>query len=170
MPDLSFDEVGRILALLRQVGDADVELEWGDLRIEVRRGETATNSELARTDPHTEPSDALADDAESGTSPARHAESPTTRAVDATSGETPEHWRQVSAPMAGTFYRSPKPGEPPYVQEGDAVTPEDSVALIEVMKLFTELKAGVAGRVARIDGEDSALVEHEQPLLWIEPV
>jgi acetyl-CoA carboxylase biotin carboxyl carrier protein len=49
------------------------------------------------------------------------------------------------------------------------VAPGDIVGLVEVMKLFTELKTEVAGKVARIDADDTALVEFGQPLIWIEP-
>lgn len=75
----------------------------------------------------------------------------------------------MAAPMTGTFYRSPAPGDPPFVQPGDEVKAGQTVALIEVMKLFSELKAEVDGTVARIDAQDRCLVEYGQPLMWIEP-
>ena len=83
--------------------------------------------------------------------------------------DTPDHWMAISAPMVGTFYRSPKPGEPTFVDVGDVVAVGDTVGLVEVMKLFTELKTEVAGKVARVDADDTALVEFGQPLIWIEP-
>ena len=55
------------------------------------------------------------------------------------------------------------------MEVGDVVEIGDTVALIEVMKLFTELKSELAGKVARIDADDNALVEFDQTLLWIEP-
>ena len=83
--------------------------------------------------------------------------------------EVPDHWVAIKAPMVGTFYRSPKPGDPAFVDAGDVVALGDTVGLVEVMKLFTELKTEVAGKVARIDVDDTALVEFGQPLIWIEP-
>jgi biotin carboxyl carrier protein len=71
--------------------------------------------------------------------------------------------------MAGTFYRAPTPDDPPFVEVGDTVTEGDTVALIEVMKLFTELKAEVAGKVAQVDVPDSKLVDFGRALVWIEP-
>ena len=67
------------------------------------------------------------------------------------------------------FAPAPGPGEPPFVEVGDAVRPGETVGVLEVMKLFTELKTDVGGKVARIDAEDAALVESGQPLVWIEP-
>jgi acetyl-CoA carboxylase biotin carboxyl carrier protein len=78
-------------------------------------------------------------------------------------------WHAVTAPNLGTFYRSPKPGSPPFVEIGDRVTPETEICLLEVMKLFTSVKAGVAGIVRRIDAADAELVEGGQQLFHIEP-
>lgn len=80
-----------------------------------------------------------------------------------------EHWVAVRAPNLGTFYRAPKPGAAPYVELGQKVTPDTEVCLIEVMKLFTSVRAGVAGTVRRIVVQDADMVEHEQVLLYIEP-
>lgn len=74
----------------------------------------------------------------------------------------------VKAPNLGTFYRSPKPGAPAYVEVGTQVGPETEVCLIEVMKLFTPVVAGVQGIVREILVDDSALVEFDQPLFLVQ--
>ena len=76
----------------------------------------------------------------------------------------------VRAPNLGTFYRAPKPGAPPYVAVGQKVEAATEVCLIEVMKLFTSVRAGVAGTVREVLAEDAQLVEFDQPLFLIEPV
>jgi acetyl-CoA carboxylase biotin carboxyl carrier protein len=76
----------------------------------------------------------------------------------------------VRAPMIGRFYRSPEPGAPPFVEVGSAVEPDDIVGLIEVMKLFNQIKAGVKGEVVAIWAEDGQMVEFGQELMWIAPV
>ncbi|MGE0487118.1 MAG: acetyl-CoA carboxylase biotin carboxyl carrier protein subunit [Gammaproteobacteria bacterium] len=75
----------------------------------------------------------------------------------------------VRAPNLGTFYRSPKPGAPAYVEIGQKVTADTEVCLIEVMKLFTPVKAGVAGTVREICASDAQMVEYEQVLVIVEP-
>jgi acetyl-CoA carboxylase biotin carboxyl carrier protein len=82
----------------------------------------------------------------------------------------PDHWIAVRAPNLGTFYRSPKPGAAPYVSVGQAIGADTEVCLIEVMKLFTSVLAGVAGTVRKVLVEDAELVEYDQPLFLIEPV
>ncbi len=77
-------------------------------------------------------------------------------------------WAPVTAPNLGTFYRSPKPGAPNFVEVGQHVEADTEVCLIEVMKLFTSVKAGVAGTVRRIVAADAALVEGGQVLLYIQ--
>jgi acetyl-CoA carboxylase biotin carboxyl carrier protein len=84
-------------------------------------------------------------------------------------GVAPDHWIQVRAPNLGTFYRSPKPGAPPYVKLGQHVEPTTELCLIEVMKLFTSVHAGVSGIVRQVLVEDSELVEFDQALFLIEP-
>ena len=74
----------------------------------------------------------------------------------------------MAAPNLGTFYRSPKPGSPPFVEVGQKVTADTEVCLIEVMKLFTSVKAGTAGTVRHVAAADAELVEGGQVLLYIE--
>jgi acetyl-CoA carboxylase biotin carboxyl carrier protein len=75
----------------------------------------------------------------------------------------------VRAPYLGTFYSAPKPGAPAYVEVGAVVGPDTDVCLIEVMKLFTAVRAGVHGVMERVLARDGAMVEAEQPLFAIRP-
>lgn len=75
----------------------------------------------------------------------------------------------VSAPMTGTFYRSPSPGAAPFIEEGTEVGPNDVVCIIEVMKLFNSIRAGVHGRVVEIAVANEGAVTAGQAVLWIEP-
>ena len=75
----------------------------------------------------------------------------------------------IRAPNLGTFYRAPNPGDAPYVEVGQEIGADSEVCLIEVMKLFTPVQAGVSGRIARICVEDGNMVEHDEPLFYVEP-
>jgi acetyl-CoA carboxylase biotin carboxyl carrier protein len=75
----------------------------------------------------------------------------------------------IRAPMLGTFYRAPAPGSPAFVEVGDSIKPEDTVCLIEVMKLFNTIRAGVGGKVVRIPAHNAATVRRDQILLIIQP-
>jgi len=75
----------------------------------------------------------------------------------------------VTAPMLGTFYRSPKPGAPPYVDVGSVVEPDSIIGIIEVMKLMNAVRAGRRGTVREVLGRDGALVEFGEALLRLAP-
>jgi len=81
----------------------------------------------------------------------------------------PEDAVVVRAPYLGTFYRSPKPGSPAYVEIGSPVTDDSELCLVEVMKLFTAVRAGVAGTVAQVLASDGDLVVADQPLFVVTP-
>jgi acetyl-CoA carboxylase biotin carboxyl carrier protein len=74
---------------------------------------------------------------------------------------------EVTAPLLGTFYRSPKPGAPPFVEVGARVEEETIVAIIEVMKLMNTVRAGVSGTVTEILVADGALAEYGETLLRV---
>jgi len=96
------------------------------------------------------------------------------RGAIAASGTPPAHpeaedgLSYVTAPLLGTFYRSPSPGAEPFVREGDQVEKGQVVALIEAMKIFNEIQAEVSGRVHAILVEDGAFVEADQRLIAID--
>jgi acetyl-CoA carboxylase biotin carboxyl carrier protein len=73
----------------------------------------------------------------------------------------------VHSPMLGTYYRAPKPGEPPYVAVGDLVEKDTIVGIIEVMKLMNTVRAEVGGAVTEILVADGAFVEYGEILLRI---
>ncbi|GLT95541.1 hypothetical protein SLE2022_132180 [Rubroshorea leprosula] len=75
----------------------------------------------------------------------------------------------LKCPMAGTFYRSPAPGEPPFVKVGDKVQKGQILCIIEAMKLMNEIEADRSGTIVEILVEDCRPVSVEQPLLVIEP-
>lgn len=81
----------------------------------------------------------------------------------------PEGAVVITAPNLGIFYRAPKPGAPPYVNVGDAVDADTEICLIEVMKLFTPVPAGLKGVVLEICVADGEMIEFGQPLLYLQP-
>jgi len=85
----------------------------------------------------------------------------------ATSGVIDPAWSVIGAPNLGTFYRSPKPGTPPFVEVGQRIEAGTEVCLIEVMKLFTSVKAEAGGIVKHIAVADAELVEGGQALIYI---
>lgn len=75
----------------------------------------------------------------------------------------------ITAPMVATFYRSPAPGEPPFVSVGDRVSSGQPVCILEAMKLMNELETETAGEVVEILVENGTPVEFGQVLMRIRP-
>ena len=98
--------------------------------------------------------------------PASHGSAPAV-AVAGADRSWPDGATVVRAPYLGTFYRSPKPGAEPYVELGATVTADSELCLVEVMKLFTAVRAGVAGKISEVLASDGELVAAGQPLFVI---
>lgn len=155
MSDLTHEDVRTILKILDEMGDRDVHLEIGELKLHVTRGGGASRAVPL---PHAPAAAAP---------PARPAEAAVPRPGSPADLEVPAGHVAVRAPTIGTFYRAPSPGARPFVEVGDAVGAEDTVCMFEVMKLFSSLPAGVAGSVAAILVANESLVEQDQPLILI---
>jgi oxaloacetate decarboxylase alpha subunit len=93
-----------------------------------------------------------------------------TSAVTTLSKDKENNYHKIVAPLKGTFYRRPSPDAPPYVEVSDYIKPNQTLALIEAMKLFNEIKSDVEGRVHRILIEDGTKVEKGQELFLIEKI
>ncbi|XP_056175361.1 biotin carboxyl carrier protein of acetyl-CoA carboxylase 2, chloroplastic-like isoform X1 [Syzygium oleosum] len=91
-----------------------------------------------------------------------------TPAAPAAKPSTPSH-PPLKCPMAGTFYRSPAPGAPPFVKVGDKVQKGQVVCIIEAMKLMNEIEADQSGTVVEILVEDAKPVSLDTPLFIIAP-
>jgi acetyl-CoA carboxylase biotin carboxyl carrier protein len=75
----------------------------------------------------------------------------------------------ITSPFVGTFYRSPAPDQPPYVEVGAAVKKGQVLCIVEAMKLMNEIESEVAGKVAEVLVQNGQPVEFGQALFRIEP-
>ena len=73
----------------------------------------------------------------------------------------------VPSPLLGIYYRAPKPGEPPFVEVGQAVEADTIIGIVEVMKLMNTVRAGAGGVITAIHAPNAEMVEYEQPLIRI---
>ncbi len=148
--ELTHEDVQRILKILEEAKHLEeFDLAYGDFQIHIRRhgtGERQVVSWATLPAPAAEPA-----------VPAPIAPQP-----------VPEGMVAVRAPMLGNFYRAPSPGDKPFVEVGQSVSSDDTVCLIEVMKLFNSIKAGVDGKVVEVRAQNGALVEYNEVLLVID--
>ena len=91
------------------------------------------------------------------------------RAPEAAAAPAPSNLIEVKSPMVGTYYRSPAPEAPPYVENGTRVAKGQTLCILEAMKLMNELESEVAGTIREICVENGEPVEYGQVLFRIEP-
>ncbi len=75
----------------------------------------------------------------------------------------------INASMIGTFYRSPSPDTPPFVNVGDTIKKGDTLCIIEAMKLFNEIESEVSGKIMKVLVDDITPIEFDQPLFLVDP-
>jgi len=75
----------------------------------------------------------------------------------------------IKSPMVGTFYRTPNPELPVFVNVGDEVKPGKVVCIIEAMKLFNEIESEISGKIVKVLVENATPVEYDQPLFLVQP-
>ncbi len=76
----------------------------------------------------------------------------------------------IKSPMIGTFYRTPSPDKPSFVNVGDEIVPGKVIGIIEAMKLFNEIESEISGRVVKILVDNASPIEYDQPLFLVEPI
>ena len=101
--------------------------------------------------------------------PAAPAPAAAPAAAPASAASHPANWYCVTSPMVGTFYAAPAPGEPAFVQVGDEVAANQTLCIVEAMKLMNEIDAEEMGTVREVCVEDATPVEFGTPLFYIEP-
>lgn len=150
------DSVELVRALARIVREkelAELEYEKGDLRIRlVLEQEPAAPTWMPAPMPVYAPPSAAG--------PAEAPAAPVAEKAPALPG--------ITSPLAGVFYRAPSPGAPPFVQEGDTVSPGQTLCIVEAMKLMNEITAEVPCRIVKILAENGKVVEPGQELFKIE--
>jgi len=168
---LTAADVAEILRLLEQSSFDELNLEMNGMKLSLRRGAgvagaRADEEALNRRAAGTAETRAVVPSAANLSS--TQSAAPNQAATYATPARTTDpNIHDVPSPLLGTFYRSPKPGAPPFVEVGATVAEETIVAIIEVMKLMNTVRAGARGTVTEILPTDGSLVEYDQPLLRI---
>jgi acetyl-CoA carboxylase biotin carboxyl carrier protein len=155
--ELSEDDVLHILKLIDESKFDYFQLEVGDLKITVSKGDPiplpgSTQPVAVSAAPVAAPKAVAA--------PAAPA---------ATVAAIPAGHLAVTAPILGTFYVAPEPGAPPFVAVGQQVTEDTTCGLIEVMKVFNSVRAGVKGTIVEVVAPNGGFVEFGQTLIIVKP-
>ncbi len=156
-------EIQDLINFISETGLEEVDLETEQIKLKIKRSVTQNvTAALAPTAPPVPVASAAPQVA--ATSPSKPKESDgTEEAADNTRLLT------IKSPMIGTFYRSPNPESPSFVNVGDSVKEGDPVCIVEAMKLFNEIESDVSGKIVKVLVENAQPVEYDQPLFLVDP-
>jgi len=144
----------KLIDLVQESGIGELEITEGEERVRISR--TGVGPPVVMAAPMAA-AHAPLPAAGAGTEPA-----PAPAAPPQPAGHT------LKSPMVGTFYRSPSPGAPAFVEVGQVVSKGQTLCIIEAMKLLNEIESDAAGTVKAILVENGQPVEYGQPLFVIE--
>lgn len=174
---LDFNQLRELLTAIAQTDIAELTLKSADFELTVRKAiPTATpippsvsvsTSSVAAGVAAT-PTEAIVIPTTPTSPPLVARETPSAPPVTATPAVDPK-WVEVKSPMVGTFYRSPSPDEPPYVDVGDRIRVGQTLCIIEAMKLMNEIESEVSGQIMEVLVQNGEPVEYDQPLMRVNP-
>ena len=151
--ELSEDDVLHILKLIDESHFDYFQLEVGDLKITVSKGDPIPQTAASQV----------------SAAPAPKPAAPAAAPQAAKPVVVPEGMLPITAPLLGTFYVAPEPGAPPFVKVGQAVTEDTTVGLVEVMKVFSSVRAAVNGTIVEVVAQNGQFVEFGQTLFIVKP-
>ena len=151
---LSYSEVADILKIIDGSSCDEVILEQGGVKLVIRRGaQTQTNPSVSAA--------------------ASAATKSTALGIPQTANQVPTaselQGNTICAPIVGTFYGSPSPDAPAFVQVGSHISAGQTLCIVEAMKLMNEIESDVSGTIVSILANNAQPVEYNQPLFIVKP-
>jgi acetyl-CoA carboxylase biotin carboxyl carrier protein len=152
---IDYEEIARLVNFLEEKNLTQFELEVGNFRIKISRAAVPTPVFEKAAAP------ASSSLAANGRAPFPAGTEPE---------ESADNLQYITSPMVGTFYRAPDPSSTPFVDIGDDVKKNQTLCIIEAMKLMNEIESDVEGVIKEIYAENGKPVEYGQKLFAIQPV
>lgn len=174
---MNLTEIQDLIKFVSKSGVSEVEIEQKDFKLTIKsdgpkkRGKAAQQQIEAQMIPqmavmqHAQVPQQVQAPAPAPAAPAPAPAAPAAAAAP----EENSNYIEIKSPMIGTFYRSPSPDKPVFVQVGDQIKEGGTVCIIEAMKLFNEIEAEISGKIVKILVDDNSPVEFDQPLFLVDP-
>ncbi len=168
---IDLEQIRELLTVVSSTDVTELTIEFGDQRITVKKSPPAVAHEsspkpiMIKTEmsPNT-PAPSFPKSAPPHVEPVRSEPVHTELRAEEKNG-----YVEITSPMVGTFYRSPSPESPPFVQVGDRVTIGQTVCIIEAMKLMNDMPSEVSGKIMKVLVDNGTTVEYGQPLFLVDP-
>lgn len=152
-------KVKKLIELLEESGIAEIEIHEGEESVRISRQGSSASQPPAQAYPV--PGQVSTQSAAPATTPAP--------APAAESAAPVEEGHVINSPMVGTFYSSPTPGSPAFVDIGQPVAVGDVICIIEAMKIMNQIECEVNGTITKVLVENGEPVEYGQPMFVVKP-
>jgi acetyl-CoA carboxylase biotin carboxyl carrier protein len=157
---MNLKQIQDLIKFVSKSGVTEVSLETKEIKITIKTG-NKTETVVA----HVVPQIAAA--------PVVQASTPAPQTVAEKAAETKAgneaKYITIKSPMIGTFYRTPSPDKPTFVNIGDEIKPGKVICIIEAMKLFNEIESEISGKIVKVLVDNASPVEYDQPLFLVDP-
>lgn len=162
---MEYKQIQELIKAINKSNISELKIEEGDFKITIKQQSQMSETQFVAVQaPMPMPQMQAAAPQQAIAAPAAAPAAPAHEAAPASNGNT----TIIKSPMIGTFYRSPSPDKPSFVNVGDDIKPGDVICIIEAMKLFNEIESEFSGRIVRVLADDASPVEYDQPLFEIE--
>jgi acetyl-CoA carboxylase biotin carboxyl carrier protein len=158
---MELKEIKELIRLVAESGVSEVEVERGDFKVSIKKAEEKTTIIQQVAAPVTHTIEAA---------PIAQAPIASSHMSAVTSAPAVSNLITIKSPMIGTYYKTPSPDKPAFVNIGDEIKVGQVLCIVEAMKLFNEIESEVTGRIVKILVENASPVEYDQPLFLVEPM
>lgn len=159
-------EIEELIRFVSKSGVSEVSLEQKDFKITIKNAPRAAEATIVHAPPVAAP---VIMPAAVPVVPQVPVPAAAPAAPAAAPANDESKYHVVKSPMIGTFYRTPAPDKPNFVNVGDEVKQGQVVCIIEAMKLFNEIESDISGRIVKVLVDNATPVEYDQPLFLIDP-
>lgn len=156
---MDIKQIQELIRFVSKSGVNEVSLEQDNFKITIKTNQAATVVHATVPAPQAITA-----------APVAAAPAPAAPVAAAPAAADTSHYITIKSPMIGTFYHSPTPEKPVFVNVGDEIQAGTVVCIIEAMKLFNEIESEVSGRIVKILVQNASPVEYDQPLFLVEPI
>lgn len=160
---MEFKQIQELIKAINKSNISELSVEEGDFKITIKQAQTVSETQFVAVQaPMPQMMQQAAPQAALPTAPAPAAQTAAAPAAN-------DKLITIKSPMIGTFYRSPSPDKPSFVNVGDDIKQGDVLCIVEAMKLFNEIESEVSGKIVKVLIDDASPVEYDQPLFLVEP-
>ncbi|MCD6062510.1 MAG: accB [Flavipsychrobacter sp.] len=164
---MEYKQIQELIKAINKSNISELSIEEGDFKITIKQAQSVSETQFVAVQGPAMPAMHMAQPMAQQALPAAQPAAPAAAAQAAPAAN--DKLLTIKSPMIGTFYRSPGPDKPSFVNVGDEVKQGQVICIIEAMKLFNEIESEISGKIVKVLIDDASPVEYDQPLFLVEP-